>query len=984
MKISDSPSYCLSCMAASRDSSEICPLCGRRKAIFNDLHQLRAGTFLNGRYLVGRILGQGGFGITYIGRDVTLDDMVAIKEYYPSEISTRNNTVSSTVYVSNSTQGENYVHGKVRFLDEARTLRKFKKESGIVGVQDFFEANGTAYIIMEYLDGVTLREYVRRRGALTADETVNLMLPVISALCRVHDEGVIHRDISPENIMVLGDGSLKLLDFGAAREFAEDKSVSVMLKPGYAPVEQYRSRGNLGPWTDIYALCATMYFCMTGTPPDDSIERMMEDRLKYPSELGVNITSEQEEIIIRRGMSLNPDERWQSMDELGAALGAEMVTRRTDEEQKHTTRRSRRESEKPKPRGRIIAIAAAAVAVLACVIIGIAAGGGKETKKVEATPAPVETAAPSPTAEPLSTDGLQHVTFFAEDMSNSQFEKAASILEERIDILCDGTDYYMERDEDRVDLYADRAVLGTESSDLVYDLFLGMPMRMYIGTLDLINGQGGNGCVEITPGSVDDVLLPDDAPDGAKYADYADMEEDARFISFLFSDKFIKQHGDTIRSFGEDAIVYFKHPERGEFYCPIFSTSDRNCYYFTPSGWPDGLAQLLAFNLTSEDMPAAFTCREDIYAPWETEDSAAGWGEFQCEVGELEGECVTFSLSSYSEASDGELIDGGKILKSRLDIIGRPYAFCIYNADGRCHTVIKTSSEHMSTALMNIVGESFALETHVKMNTVSTQGAKLEKGKGGWQLKVSIPNYEVEEYAEFSQRCAEEGAYRVSITDDQGFPIMSGTMKDAFSTELYFDHVLLSEEETIGEDNLWVAKLVESVMNSSGDLPIYFDLDEYRLYDRNGAESSDMELGVNTKKILMQTRSLITAVYKAASVSEGDGNKLCVRLHLPVTDTLATKSTELIKEIYEAIDFESLPYSTVAFYLVDENNDAQERARVFFDKNYAYSADKTGYVYIYGAFSGGRLNAYRDAFCQIIDSDEFFTQFHDETLSSWW
>ena len=175
-------------------------------------------------------------------------------------------------------------------MKEAKTLAKFNTEDDVVNVIDFFEENGTAYIVMEFVDGETLSDIVAQKGKLTPDETLALLLPVMDSLKKVHAQGLIHRDISPDNIMVT-NGKVKLLDFGAARSMQAEsnKSLSVMLKPGYAPEEQYRSKGEQGPWTDVYALCATMYKCVTGTTPDDATQRVYDDETKSPKELGIDI-----------------------------------------------------------------------------------------------------------------------------------------------------------------------------------------------------------------------------------------------------------------------------------------------------------------------------------------------------------------------------------------------------------------------------------------------------------------------------------------------------------------------------------------------------------------------------------------------------------------------------------------------------------------------------------------------------------------------
>ena len=279
-----------------------------------NLHCLRKGTRLIGRYTIEGVLGQGGFGITYLGMDELHEKPVAIKEFFPQGIVTRNIEYQDTVTVTFVGEKDNYEKGKERFLKEARTMAKFSKDKGIVKALDFFEINNTAYIVMEYLEGVTLKQYLRENKRIDAEDLVELLVPLIEALDEIHSQGLIHRDISPDNIMVLPDGRIKLMDFGAARDYTEfgEKSLSIVLKPGYAPPEQYQTHGVQGPWTDIYALCATMYKCITGENPPDAIERVMDDHLKKISAFGIPVLPQIEEAIIK-GMSVAANDRYQNV-----------------------------------------------------------------------------------------------------------------------------------------------------------------------------------------------------------------------------------------------------------------------------------------------------------------------------------------------------------------------------------------------------------------------------------------------------------------------------------------------------------------------------------------------------------------------------------------------------------------------------------------------------------------------------------------------
>ena len=282
-----------------------------------NLHCLRKETRLIGRYTIEGVLGQGGFGITYLGTDELHEKKVAIKEFFPQGIVTRNIEYQDTVTVTFVGEKDNYEKGKERFLKEARTMAKFSKDEGIVKALDFFEINNTAYIVMEYLEGVTLKQYLRENQRIAPEDLIELLVPLIESLDEIHSQGMIHRDISPDNIMVLPDGRIKLMDFGAARDYTEfgEKSLSIVLKPGYAPPEQYQTHGIQGPWTDIYALCATMYKCITGENPPDAIDRVIDDHLKKISEFGIVIPPQEEAAIIK-GMSVSAKDRYQDIKDL--------------------------------------------------------------------------------------------------------------------------------------------------------------------------------------------------------------------------------------------------------------------------------------------------------------------------------------------------------------------------------------------------------------------------------------------------------------------------------------------------------------------------------------------------------------------------------------------------------------------------------------------------------------------------------------------
>ncbi len=285
-------------------------------------YHLPIGTAVGGRYIIGAVIGEGGFGITYSAFDKKMNARCAVKEYYPRQISGRGSTDEERTRVfSISGMEHDYAAGLERFQNEAKQLAKFDGIRNIVNVKNYISENGTGYIIMNYVSGISLKNVLEQRGGkLPADETFSLIEPLLRAISVIQRDGIIHRDISPDNIMYSEDKTLVLIDFGSAREYDSEKSMSVILKHGYAPPEQYSSVGKQGPWTDIYSVCATIYRMLTGTVPDEAMDRIDGTAaVKKPSELGVKLPHYREEALMK-GLELEIEKRWQTADEFYTAL----------------------------------------------------------------------------------------------------------------------------------------------------------------------------------------------------------------------------------------------------------------------------------------------------------------------------------------------------------------------------------------------------------------------------------------------------------------------------------------------------------------------------------------------------------------------------------------------------------------------------------------------------------------------------------------
>ncbi len=326
---------CPGCMRERNNMAGKCPYCGYLAAEKPDNPKcLPVNTILAGKYLVGRVLGQGGFGITYIGFDLNMQTRVAIKEYFPVEVASRDTALSTgnRVFVLNEEKRGTYKRWQERFVTEARNIAKLADVPGVVAVKEFFYENDTAYIVMEYVDGMSLKEYLKKRGGELPEyeALIGIMLPVMEALKRVHEAGMIHRDLSPDNIMLTFDEkqrikSAKLIDFGSARAVAQDEQQSrtIILKQGYAPEEQYRTNGEQGTWTDVYAISAVLYRMLTGEKPESSIDRMYKDEIKGFDRFPVKVRKNTQDAVMK-GLAVRKESRPQTVEELAEMLFAEM------------------------------------------------------------------------------------------------------------------------------------------------------------------------------------------------------------------------------------------------------------------------------------------------------------------------------------------------------------------------------------------------------------------------------------------------------------------------------------------------------------------------------------------------------------------------------------------------------------------------------------------------------------------------------------
>ncbi len=309
---------CPSCFSPLSGGT-ICPQCGRDYSKDRQYPGcLPPFTLLNNRYIVGRVLGKGGFGITYIAKDTMTNNICAIKEYMPSEYAQRSNGSLTITPFTDDKAKFVFTHGREKFYEEASTLHKLRNNPIVVDILAYFNQNNTAYLVMEYLGGHDLRKLAKANGGKIDPEIAKMIFVTIaSSLMEIHKMNILHRDLSPENIFFTNDNRIKLIDFGAARNFVstQNKGMCILLKPGFAPPEQYNAKGNQGPWSDVYALCATFYTLVSGKALVDALFRYRGEVQPSLYSLGCPVSKKTSDVI-EKGMALDFKQRYRDFKEL--------------------------------------------------------------------------------------------------------------------------------------------------------------------------------------------------------------------------------------------------------------------------------------------------------------------------------------------------------------------------------------------------------------------------------------------------------------------------------------------------------------------------------------------------------------------------------------------------------------------------------------------------------------------------------------------
>ncbi len=990
--------YCMKCMLPLENGTK-CPHCGYAGEQKIVPHRLKPGTVLSERYLIGNAIGQGGFGITYIGRDQKLQMRVAVKEYYPNGYTNRNSEVSARLTIVDKAQRDFIEAGKQKFLKEARSLAEFHDNPGVVDVRDYFEENDTAYIVMEYLDGEDLRTHLKK-SLFSADEIFRRMDPVMESLERIHEAGIIHRDISPDNIMMLKNGSLKLMDFGAARQ-ADDsgqQSRSVVLKAGYAPEEQYRPRGIQGPWTDIYALCGTIYKCITGITPPDALDRYHHDEIRWPSEMGFTITPTQE-AVLKKGMAINREDRFPNVRELRKALERDKKrsgnlevsdseedectvawkhgSKDTGSQEKESSVNFESGSAAGLSNKKKVFLALLSLAAVVVLIMAFAAWNRKSatTGQLEETSGEsgnIDAKDAGSVEESVGTVNRLHISLTPDSaMSLKEYNAALEIIRGRLDILAGEGNYEMISGIDRIDLQIPEAAFLGVDREKVLRCYISRAMRLYA-----FNAEDNREKILLERSDLDEVSLLTGSVEGVDASEYGMESETYPYLKIVLTDtcaqtyqEEIESWGDQLR-FGQDMAT-----TSGWYYHDTFPEGDGKTFYIINSDAQGAFDELLVYNLTHDSLTSNFSYSIDVndLVDWEDPEDASICGKNQQNFAQISGKTITITYSMGSgELSQGNRLDLEAALKSRLDTLGQPYAVGVLEDDTESMLAVTTEVGHMGNLIMEMIGaktsqvyvvsgfEHLAVWQGSESDTFVWESGEDNLRTGRLKLSTTSRN----ELAEILENPEDP----VFLTLDD-MPYLKG---HAELTEdggaVVFDQVLDEDWTALTGDYEWFLNLWQEVISGT-PMPFSCTVRNWQMNpDEAGEYATAADFRFSYREAVTEISGRIHEVFQTANVWE-NGGKIYVLLDLPVDDELPEQALSLVKEIYENSGFADSVFSELMCYLVTENEDVRERARIYFDKAYYAGKLQSGCT-----IANGRLEEYKEEFRKRMEEDSFLAE----------
>lgn len=778
------------------------------------MEQLKPGTKLNNRYRIIRFLGQGGFAFTYEAVQESLNLKVCIKE----------------MHVWGEAKGSEEAAGhKTDFINEGQVLGSIKCDS-VVKVLDYFEENDTCYIVLEYLEGMTLKEYVQKKGSVEPACLFRSIKNLLKGLSTLHSMGLIHRDIAPDNIMVTKEKEdsldLVLFDFGTVRQ-SDRSEYTCTLKDGYSPIEQAAGGEKQGAYTDIYALCATLWYCLTGEKPPAAYARLLDDDLKRPSELGIKIDKGSEDVLMK-GLSVSPDDRYQTAEEMLSDIEAvsgeaDAKTGNADEDIAGKTDKGK------KSKKRLIAVIASVVAVVVA-LTGIFVKkmvGGKD----------------------YYPETMYRVTLTPDDeFTVAGYNRSIKTLRERLDIFSKNSgSYELSENEGIITLLLNKEdfaenEIDSENYKTTTVETASIPeyvIRAYISRAAVysLKSTDTGEMIDIDQTTDISVIKKEGAIPGIDKSKYGITKDEYSYFEIGFTDEFFEKNKDVFEGWDNKYILC--QDVDCTPYLELFKTipmDDKKGFYIIDED--DGIyTELLEYNLTHEPLEHYFNIGMDEQVSWQDDESQ--FGEYQTE--EIADNEEKTDIYVYGLLSDGEKADSFYVLRKRLDALKSPYALgsmdsltaVMPGCDGPVYSFLALSScgsvmRYADILALLTYGSDFYICTD-DGEQVPLYGTGVEID-GSDSLVVS--NAEIAEgltdsgktvYLKYSDAC---GNNEVTLMK----------MDKANNGSLVFSE--FANGESISEDNKWAAALIEACIKNK--LPVA--LNKYDVKTGDGSELEELGL----------------------------------------------------------------------------------------------------------------------------------------------
>ena len=707
-------------------------------------HHLKQGTLLDGRYEIGAVLGEGGFGITYSGSNINTGEKVAIKEFFSRDYMGRAGDGTGKTVLTEDSAEKRFLSERKRFLMEARIVRDFRDEENIVAVSDYFEENDTAYIVMEFLEGVTLEQYVRDNGRWEAMDFFEHLRPLLQALSRLHAAGLVHRDISPQNIIYTTDGRFVLIDFGSAKNLKSSTvTTTTTYKEGYAPPEQYQSRNTPSACVDIYGICATMYYCLTAEAPVSSIQRVLFDDMLPVSSVSPSVPVQISEMITK-GMSLMPEDRQESVDDILSVIDDIYLT---PEERAQIRRR------------RLLRRAA----VIAAIVIAAAAGIFHFVDNY------------SYYRMKLQDTSCTHLEWDDEATA----EEMSSLLRRRLDAFAGKGNYSLETHDKEVQIELPLDVFHDLDPDDAADYYLTHEYSSFaicsanaVGERDGTYDLDGNLFIaknslkfkalniESLDVSTDPIPIAPDSTAEVRHITMVLNESTAGRSSGLLSEAgkmlFFDVDGDIgtrAYSAGDGRTIYILDrngldQEKYEEMINCTLSARKGESLAVPDTAGGDFCALIAANISGGREDAFIepsSIHTELVVDWDRKASGSKSGEYQCAPEEIKGESMLLSFDiSASDLSSGDRSKSITGFKARLDALEIPYAFGTNHFDSN-NIVIRISSGSITESELRLLSshDNFDITNGYTSYTLSDSRGFLIERNEQYDLAIRLDDYQL-------------------------------------------------------------------------------------------------------------------------------------------------------------------------------------------------------------------------------------------------